>query len=361
MRGKGYKGGSSRGLEGVDWSQWKHRFHVDKMTIAGHSFGAATVVEVLRHPERFTNVQAGIIYDIWGAPIKPPAEDPRHRIHLPLLGISSEAFMYWEKNWDSTMSLMKETSEHGAPAYLLTVRGSVHISQSDFSILYKHVVSFFLKATVHPQRAIDLNVSTSLEFLRLVTPAKGGGKSIIDRCMTDEHLLETPTMEDMPTEHRPNDEWIAARLHVDHEFRKRTAAGLQRKFKRNFQGGMGTGYTTSDEMWCFHKPSEAELQKWIEEEERGEKRIDEDRAMGEDANNNEGGEEEQPLRKERTWKAQDDLQEALFAQNEREAAAGPVRNVYHEEERDRVANKASANANKEGASANKWVGILPAT
>jgi platelet-activating factor acetylhydrolase len=279
--------------------------------------------------------------------------------------------MYWEKNWDSTMTLMKEASEHGAPAYLLTVRGSVHISQSDFSILYKHVVSFFLKATVHPQRAIDLNVSTSLEFLRLVTPAKGGGKSIIDRCMTDEHLLETPTTEDMPTEHRPNDEWIAARLHVDHEFRKRTAAGLQRKFKRNFQGGMGTGYTTSDEMWCFYKPSEAELQKWIEEEERGEKRIDEDRAMGDEVNdnndsNNENnkdkkGEEEQPLRKQRTWKAQDDLQEALWAQNEREAAAGPVRNVYHEEERDRVANETSANANKEGTSANTMVGILPAT
>lgn len=66
LRGEGYVGGSSRGLGGIDWAQWKHRFHVDKMTVAGHSFGAATVVEVLRHTERFTNVQAGIIYDIWG-------------------------------------------------------------------------------------------------------------------------------------------------------------------------------------------------------------------------------------------------------------------------------------------------------
>jgi platelet-activating factor acetylhydrolase len=206
-------------------------------------------------------------------------EDPKHRIHLPLLGISSEAFMYWQKNWDASMSLMKEASEHGAPAYLLTVRGSVHINQSDFSILYKHVSSLFMKATVHPQRAIDLNVSTSLEFLRLVTPDSGGGKSIINRCMTDEKILDTPLMEDMPNDHRPNDQWIAARLRVDNEFRKRLAAGLQRKFKRNFQGGMGTGYTTSDEMWCFHKPSEEDLQTWIKAEDRGEKRIDEDRAI----------------------------------------------------------------------------------
>jgi platelet-activating factor acetylhydrolase len=60
LRGEGYVGGTSRGLKGVD------RFHVDKMTMAGHSFGAATVVEVLRQTKRFQNVQAGIIYDIWG-------------------------------------------------------------------------------------------------------------------------------------------------------------------------------------------------------------------------------------------------------------------------------------------------------
>jgi platelet-activating factor acetylhydrolase len=67
--------------------------------------------------------------------------------------------MYWQSNFDAVQSLMKEASEHGSPAYLLTVRGSVHISQSDFSILYKHISSFFLKATVHPNRAIDLNIS----------------------------------------------------------------------------------------------------------------------------------------------------------------------------------------------------------
>jgi platelet-activating factor acetylhydrolase len=66
MRGKGYVGGSSLGLQGVDWAEWKNRFHTDKFTAAGHSFGAATVVEALRERGRFQNVQAGIIYDIWG-------------------------------------------------------------------------------------------------------------------------------------------------------------------------------------------------------------------------------------------------------------------------------------------------------
>lgn len=66
MRGAGYAGGNSRGLTGVDWTLWKNRFHTDRYTVAGHSFGAATVVEALRERDRFQNAQAGIIYDIWG-------------------------------------------------------------------------------------------------------------------------------------------------------------------------------------------------------------------------------------------------------------------------------------------------------
>jgi platelet-activating factor acetylhydrolase len=349
---------------------WKHRFHIDKMTMAGHSFGAATVVEVLRHTERFTNVQAGIIYDIWGAPIKPPADDPKHRIHLPLLGISSEAFMYWEKNWDALMSLMREASEHGAPAYLLTVRGSIHISQSDFSILYKHASSFFMKATVHPQRAIDLNVSTSLEFLRLVTPESGGGKSIIARCMTNEKILETPLLEDMPDDHRPDDQWIAARLRVDHEFRKRLAAGVQRKIKRNFQGGMGTGYTTSDEMWCFFKPSEEELRKWVEEEERGEKRIDEDRATAstEELKDKNHPAADASLEKEGggALRHDDDLNEALRFQKEQKGRSEPVKNRYDQDEKDTSKKggdeekRQTEAADKNEKPADTWLGVLPA-
>lgn len=77
---------------------------------------------------------------------------------MPLLGINSEAFMYWQKNYDAVMSLMEEADGEGVPAYLLTVRGSVHISQSDWTILYPNLTSLFLKSMVNPQRAIDLNI-----------------------------------------------------------------------------------------------------------------------------------------------------------------------------------------------------------
>ncbi|KAH7390826.1 platelet-activating factor acetylhydrolase, isoform II-domain-containing protein [Phaeosphaeria sp. MPI-PUGE-AT-0046c] len=278
-RGEGYIGGTSRGLNGVNWARWKNRFHVDKYILAGHSFGAATVVEALRHTDCFKNVSAGIIYDIWGAPIKPAAEEPEHRIHIPLLGINSEAFMYWQSNFDAVKSLMEEASEHGYPAYLLTVRGSVHITQSDWSLLYRHTMSFLLKATVNPTRALDLNISASLEFLRLVMPHYGGGKTILDRCMMDEAILKTELLESLPDDNRPDDQFIAAKLKVKHEFRTRMASGFRRRMKRHVHTNAGANYSTSDEVWSHYKPTEEQLNKWIADEERRENQTDQISAM----------------------------------------------------------------------------------
>jgi len=65
LRKKGYKGASSHGLKGVDWASWKDRIYTEKVTALGHSFGAATVVEMLRHQDRFNWFSQGIILDIW--------------------------------------------------------------------------------------------------------------------------------------------------------------------------------------------------------------------------------------------------------------------------------------------------------
>jgi platelet-activating factor acetylhydrolase len=190
------------------------------------------------------------------------------------LGINSEAFMYWQANFDAVMSLMHEAKDQGAPAVLCTVRGSVHLNQSDFSILYNRITSFFFKATVNPHRAIDLNIryvsvkcrsrsglipciSASLEFLREVT--SGAGKSIIKRCLFDEELLHTQPLEHMPDDHKPNDEWIAARLKIKHEFRTRMAAGMQRRMKRQQKNG---AHNAGDELWMHVKPNAEELREW---------------------------------------------------------------------------------------------------
>ncbi|KAF2205305.1 hypothetical protein GQ43DRAFT_437122 [Delitschia confertaspora ATCC 74209] len=263
LRREGYVGSSSRGLKGIDWYLWKNRFHCERCTVAGHSFGAATVVEILRNTaDRFTHVEQGIIYDIWGAPVKPPAENKRHRIHRPILGINSEAFMYWRSNFDAVMSLMEEARGQGAPAFLCTVRGSVHITQSDFAILYPHLCSFFLKATVNPRRAVDLNISASLEFLRDVMGEEGGGKAIIKRCMTDEELLGEDVLENIPDEHRPKSADMAEKLKIPHEFRTRLLATMQRKLKRK---PARKGPKRGGEVWMHFGTPENDVSVFVEQ------------------------------------------------------------------------------------------------
>jgi platelet-activating factor acetylhydrolase len=96
-----------------------------------------------------------------------------------------------------------------------------------------------------------------LEFLRDVT--EGAGKSIIQRCLTDEELLQTQPLDQVPDDNKPDNEWIAARLKIRHEFRTRVAASVQRKLKRSKEHGF---YNKGDEMWIHCKPDDTELRNW---------------------------------------------------------------------------------------------------
>jgi platelet-activating factor acetylhydrolase len=261
LRRKGYKASSSRGLEGINWRSWKDLFHLDQVTMLGHSFGAATTIEVLRNAERFSFVSQGIMYDIWGAAVNTPDEAYEHQhISNPLLGINSEAFMYWQSNFDTVASLVEEARSpktNSAPSWLLTVRGTVHVSQTDFSILYPHICSLLMKMTANPKRALDLNVGASLEFLKTVMKDRS---AIIRHTMRDEGIFAIPTLEKVPTERRPASRWTAIRLKVPHEFRQRIIPKLERKIRRK-----PATFEASDEVWVHSASSPKEILEWESE------------------------------------------------------------------------------------------------
>ncbi|KAF2435399.1 hypothetical protein EJ08DRAFT_656408 [Tothia fuscella] len=223
LRRKGFKASSSRGLEGINWDLWKDTFYLDEVTMLGHSFGAATTIEVLRNAERFKFVGQG------------PNEE-YHQISNPLLGINSEAFMYWQTNFDTVRSLVEEAKSeeesHGAPSWLLTM-------------------------TANPQRAIDLNIGASLEFLKAVMK---GRSAIITRTMRDEGILQIPTLEKVLTERRPASKWTAVRLKILHQFRQRVVPKLERKLRRKT-----AAFEPSDEIWMHVNSSSEELSDWEKE------------------------------------------------------------------------------------------------
>ncbi|KAK0925728.1 hypothetical protein LTR91_025755 [Friedmanniomyces endolithicus] len=266
MRRDGFKGSSSRGLEGVDWARWKNRFCLDDVTACGHSFGAATVTEMLRHTDRFTWISQGIIYDIWGAGTRPLEQETQdHRISKPLLAINSEAFTYWPSNYELVKSLIIEAEEdpQASPAWLMTLRGTVHISQSDFSLLYPNICSLFLKMVANPRRALDLNINASLEFLALVLPQN---LAQVNRAYKNEGLLETEPhpLEHIPSiqMHRPNEKWVAARLQIKHESLFRLSPKLYWKLKRRKAAKEGRRPETGDEVWLHIKPTAEVLEQF---------------------------------------------------------------------------------------------------
>jgi platelet-activating factor acetylhydrolase len=268
LRKKGYIGSSSHGLDGIDWSSWKGRILTSNVTMVGHSFGAATTVEVLRDPDRFDFISQGIIYDIWSAGMKaadPKSEKPNSRIALPLLSINSEAFSYWTSNFDLVRKLVEEARAEDELAWNLTIRGTIHLNHSDFPLLYPHLCSYLLKMTVDPQRALDLNVNASLEFLQTVLPHPYS--LLPSRALRSEHILDTPIIEkldDIPSEqlHKPeNDKFLAARLEIPNELRYRLdprAISHRRKVRKN--RGQPLDQSADDEIWMHMAPSDEQLQ-----------------------------------------------------------------------------------------------------
>lgn len=268
LRKKGYVGSSRHGLEGVDWSGWQGRVRTDHVTICGHSFGAATATEILRRDDRFNFVSQGIIYDIWGAGTRPPNDnEPEHRIHAPIIAINSEAFTYWPSNFELVESLVEEAQSepHASPSWLMTIRGTVHVSQSDFSLLYPNICSIFLKMVANPRRALDLNINASLEFLEHTLPED---LAIVNRAYKNENLLEAELspLEKIPSfqMHKPKEKYIAARLQIRHEWVYRLSPKLFRALNRKENKKYGRPPQTGDEIWLHCKPSKAIVEEYMQ-------------------------------------------------------------------------------------------------
>ncbi|KAI1608486.1 1-alkyl-2-acetylglycerophosphocholine esterase [Exophiala viscosa] len=247
LRLKGAIGASKRGLEGIDWSTWTDRFHTQGVTMVGHSFGATTTVSLLRQREKFKYITQGIVYDIWGMAVLPPPDDPKYRLHVPLLGINSEAFMYWRENLKVATDTIQEALDEGQPAWLMTVRGTVHISQSDFCILYPHVASLVMKMTIDPVRAIDLNIDASLDFLSRIMPEQIRNEQPFMRSVVDKRLLDLEVTHSIPEEHQPDPKYMAVKLKVKHEARKRLVPGTRRRYWERLE-------KSREEVWLHLSP-----------------------------------------------------------------------------------------------------------
>ncbi|KAI6089232.1 platelet-activating factor acetylhydrolase, isoform II-domain-containing protein [Hypoxylon rubiginosum] len=265
LRKSGNAGSSSKGLEGIDWSEWEGKLFLRDVTIMGHSFGGATAAEMVRQDDRFPYISQGILLDAW-ASATPKMGDLTHQpLRKPLLAVTSEAFMHWPDNFARMSDIIKETGDTGAPCWMLTIKGSTHLSQTDFAILYPRWMSLFIKTVVHPRRALYLTVNSSLEFLsRVLPPEHTSGNAWVD-----EGILRTkPYAEELPRDYRPDDKWMASRLRIPNEFKLRVKKRLQRKPEPSTVAYDTRGkpliglvrYAPGNEVWMHFSPDQEERQ-----------------------------------------------------------------------------------------------------
>lgn len=269
LRKKGHIGSSSQGLEGICWSDWQGRLQMSSVTAMGHSFGGATTVQVLRHAERFTWVSQGILLDAWG-PATP--QDDQNRVRKPILSIGSEAFMHWKENYDHIESICREARDEGALCWMTTIRGSTHLSQTDFAVLYPNWMSLLMKTIVNPRRAINLTIHSALEFLMVTLPSERVDEITVG-WMNEELLQNADHETKVSFDHRPDDKWIAARLKIENEFSLRLSRWFQRPGRasggipRDASGKPLAGllnWGPGNELWTHMSPEPADVESYME-------------------------------------------------------------------------------------------------
>ncbi|ETN37354.1 uncharacterized protein HMPREF1541_08345 [Cyphellophora europaea CBS 101466] len=243
--------------EPFDWQTFTNRFHLENVTMVGHSFGAATTTHILRGIDSFPYITQGIIYDIWGAPVGQRDDEKGIRVHTPVLGINSEAFTSWPPNFEVAQGIIQEALDQEMPAWLLTVRGSVHINHSDFCILFPHIARAVLKATVDPVRAIDLNMDASLDFLSRTLGTRLGEQPFLEFLAGSDHLLDQKFLTQLPTTSNP-EKHVALRPKVSDSFRRKLRKKITPSGRKKFREKIDEA--ARQEVWIHmgpgHPPSD---------------------------------------------------------------------------------------------------------
>uniref|UniRef100_UPI00398E9A53 platelet-activating factor acetylhydrolase n=1 Tax=Pristiophorus japonicus TaxID=55135 RepID=UPI00398E9A53 len=140
-----------------DFIKMKDSLDLSKVTIMGHSFGGATVIESLSKELRFG---CGVALDVWMFPLE---DDIYAKVQKPILFINSQKF-----HWIANILKMKKLDSNTIQRKMFTIIGTVHQSFPDFTFLTGSFLGkiFRLKGTIDPHIAIDISNKASLAFIQ---------------------------------------------------------------------------------------------------------------------------------------------------------------------------------------------------
>lgn len=154
-----------KGRTSMDVKFLQGRLNLNYLGMHGHSFGGATTISVCGLDKRF---KCCVAEDVWWNPLEQDAYD-RVAGNIPVLLLNTENF-----NWESLKDCRKKFLNARAQACgegdsvvteLLTMKGTSHMDQSDFPLLFKRASKrAVMKDKLDVHHAKDINSRASLDF-----------------------------------------------------------------------------------------------------------------------------------------------------------------------------------------------------
>ncbi|XP_069731245.1 platelet-activating factor acetylhydrolase 2, cytoplasmic [Phaenicophaeus curvirostris] len=140
-----------------DLSVLKDSIDLSKVAVMGHSFGGVTAVLALVKEPSF---RCAVALDAWMFPLENVLYP---EVPKPVLFINTEKFQT-----PANVAKMKRLSSRNSQTKIITILGSVHQSQTDFTFLNGKLVGRVLGArgTIDPHKGLDITSQAALAFLQ---------------------------------------------------------------------------------------------------------------------------------------------------------------------------------------------------
>ncbi|XP_035204421.1 platelet-activating factor acetylhydrolase-like, partial [Stegodyphus dumicola] len=132
---------------------FKGMLNLGKVSVAGHSFGGATVIATMATDKRF---KAGLGLDTWMLPFTEETSIFR-KVQQPMLFINMEKFQT-----RANLKVMKMMESTKSLRVIITLKGTVHLNQCDVPFLCDKTMRRLFGAHSNLNRFTAMNLTTAL-------------------------------------------------------------------------------------------------------------------------------------------------------------------------------------------------------